>query len=91
MKEYSKDFEYTGGDLMTSFLGLEIEQVKGQIRPHLDTYVNEMFEGYKAYNKRALKSKKIPMKPGVVLTKDHASKNPDPKEQKNIDNFLYNL
>jgi hypothetical protein len=26
MKEYSRDFEYTGGDFMTSFLGLEVEQ-----------------------------------------------------------------
>ncbi len=25
MKEYSKDFEYTRGDFMTSFLGLEVE------------------------------------------------------------------
>jgi hypothetical protein len=25
MKEYSKDFEYTGGDFMTSFFGLEVE------------------------------------------------------------------
>jgi hypothetical protein len=24
MKEYSKDFEYTGGGFMTSFLGLEV-------------------------------------------------------------------
>jgi len=31
MKEYSKDFEYTGGDFMTSFLGLEVEQEQGQI------------------------------------------------------------
>ncbi len=47
MKEYSKDFVYTGGDFMTSFLGLEVEQDKGQIRMHLDTYVNEMLEDYK--------------------------------------------
>ncbi len=37
MKEYSKDSEYTGGDFMTSFLGLEVKQEKGQIRLHLDT------------------------------------------------------
>ncbi len=49
MKEYSKDFEYTRGDFMTSFLGLEVVQDKGQIRLHLDTYVNEMLEEYQAY------------------------------------------
>ncbi len=37
MKEYSKDFEYTGGDFKTSFLGLEAEQDKGQIRLHFNT------------------------------------------------------
>jgi hypothetical protein len=63
----SKEFEYTGGDFMTSFLGLEVEQAKGQIQLHLDTYVNEMLEDYKAYTKRDLKPKKIPMQPGVVL------------------------
>ncbi len=57
MKEYSKDFEYTGGDFMASFWGLEVEQDKGQIRLHLDTYVNEMLEEYKAYIKRDLKPK----------------------------------
>jgi hypothetical protein len=32
---------------MTSFLGLEVEQDKGQIRLHLDTYVNVMLEEFK--------------------------------------------
>jgi hypothetical protein len=36
-EKYSKDFQYTRGDFMTSFLGLEVEQDKGQIRLHLDT------------------------------------------------------
>ena len=31
VKEYSKDFEYTRGDFMTSFLGLEDEQDKEKI------------------------------------------------------------
>jgi hypothetical protein len=88
MKEYSKDFEYTGGDFMTSFLGLEVERDKGQIRLHLNTYVNEMLEDYKAYIKRDLKSKKILMQPGVVLTKDDAPETPDPKEQKVYGSFV---
>ncbi len=45
---------------------LEVEQDKGQIRQHLDTYVNEMLEEYKAYIKQDLKPKKISMQPGVV-------------------------
>ena len=27
--EYGKDFEYTGGDLMTNYLGMEVEQEAG--------------------------------------------------------------
>ncbi len=88
MKEYSKDFEYTGGDFMTSFLGLEVEQGKGQIRLHLDTYVNEMLEEYKTYIKRDLKQEKIPMQPGFVLTKDDAPETPDQKEQKIYRSFV---
>ncbi len=73
---------------MTSFLGLEVEQDKGQIRLHLDTYVNEMLQEYKAYIERDLKHKKIPMQPGVVLTKDDAPETPDPKEQKIYRSFV---
>ncbi len=73
---------------MTSFLGLEVEQDKGQILLHLDTYVNETLEEYKAYIKRDLKPKKIPMQPGVVLTKDDAPETPDPKEQKKNRSFV---
>jgi hypothetical protein len=83
---------FQNSDLL-SFLGLEVEQDKGQIRLHLDTYVNEMLEEYKAYIKRDLKPKKIPMQPGVVLTKDDS---PEPQIQKNrkyIEHMLqkYNL
>ena len=44
---------------MTSFLGLEVEQDKGQILLHLDTHVNEMLEEYKANIRRDLKPKKF--------------------------------
>ncbi len=73
---------------MTSFLGLEVEQDKGQIQLHHDTYVNEMLEEYKAYIKRDLKPKKIPMQHGVVLTKDDAPETPDSKEQKTYQSFV---
>ncbi len=82
MKDCSKDFEYTGGDFMTLFSDLDKACHKGQVRLHLDTYGNEMLEECKAYIKRDLKLKKIPMQPEVVSTKDDAPKNPDPKEQK---------
>ena len=42
MSLYSADFGVTGGDLMQSFLGLEVEQLEGCIKLHLDTYIQEL-------------------------------------------------
>jgi hypothetical protein len=50
-----------------------------------------MLEEYKAYIKRDLKPKKIPMQPGVVLTKDDMPETPDPKEQKIYRSFVAKL
>ena len=86
--EYGKDFEYTGGDLMTNFLGMEVEQEAGCIRLHLDTYVEELVADYTQYIKRELKLKKVPMQPGVILTKDDCPETPDPREQKAYRSFI---
>ncbi len=42
MALYSADFDFTGGDLMQSFLGLEVKQLDGCIKLHLDTYIQEL-------------------------------------------------
>jgi uncharacterized glyoxalase superfamily protein PhnB len=44
MALYSADFDVTGGDLMQSFLGLEVEQLDGCIKLHLDTYIQELIQ-----------------------------------------------
>jgi hypothetical protein len=67
---------------MRLFLGLEVEKDKDRSDYIIDTEVSEILEKYKAYIKRDLKPKKIPMQPGVVLSKDYAPETPDPKEQK---------
>ena len=87
-KLYAKSFKYTGGDLMTSFLGMEVEQDKGEIRLHLDTYIQEMLNEYQAYIKKDLKPKKVPMQPGVILTNDDCPEFPDPREQTMYQSFL---
>ena len=72
MKKYSKDFKITG-DLMKSFLGMQVEQLEGdnKIKLHLDhcDYVQEMLTEYKDYHdiKKSLRPKRVPMNPGVVL------------------------
>ena len=47
LKLYQKDFEITGGGLMETFLGMEIEQPGKVIRLHLDTYVQQVLAEYK--------------------------------------------
>jgi hypothetical protein len=47
-----------------------------------------MLEEYKAYIKRDLKPKKIPLQPGVALTKDDAPETSDSKEQKIYRSFV---
>ena len=86
--EYGKNFEYTGGDLMMNFLGMEVEQEAGCIQLHLDTHVEELVEDYKQYIKRELKLKKVPMQPGVILTKEDCPETPDPREQKASRSFI---
>ncbi len=41
---YSADFDVTGGGIMTTFLGLEVEQSDDGIGLHLDTYIKELVE-----------------------------------------------
>jgi hypothetical protein len=60
-KLYAQYFKYTGGDLMKTFPGMEVEQDNGEIRLHLDTYVQEMLDEYKAFINRDLKPKQVPM------------------------------
>ena len=46
MALYSDGFDVTGRDLMQSFLGLEVEQLEGFIKLHLDTYIQELIAEY---------------------------------------------
>ncbi len=39
---YSADLDVTGGDLMQSFLGLEVEQLDSCIKLHLGRYIQEL-------------------------------------------------
>ncbi len=50
MEKYSRDFNITGGGLMKTFLGMEIEQSNRSIKLHLDHYIREMLNEYKVYN-----------------------------------------
>jgi hypothetical protein len=79
---YAADFDFTGGKVMDSFLGLEVEQSEDGIKLHLDTYVVELLEEYREYHRKFLKPKKVPMQPGLVLDKEDCPEAPDPVKQK---------
>ncbi len=49
---YSADFDVTGGALMESFVGLEVEQSEEGTRLHLDTYIQELIEKYLLLHKK---------------------------------------
>jgi hypothetical protein len=80
--EYTRDFEITLEETMTSFLGLEIEQGPRGINLHLDTYIQEIIDEYGTYFRKSLKPKKVPMQPGVVLDGTDCPETPDPRDQK---------
>ncbi len=46
--EYKGDFQITCDNLMTSFLGMEVEQDKNSIRLHLENYIQDTLSEYKA-------------------------------------------
>ncbi len=60
---------------------MEVEQPGKVIRLHLDSYIQEVVTEYKAYIKKALRPKKVPMPPGLKLTNEDCPITPDPWKQ----------
>ena len=54
LAKYSKEFEITGGQLMTQFLGLSVEQTNHCIALHLNPYILETIEEYQKFTEKAL-------------------------------------
>jgi hypothetical protein len=77
LDKYTKDFDITGGDLMETFLGMQVEQLKKAVRLHLDNYIKELLDEYKAYATKSLRPKLTPIQPGLVLTQKDCPILPD--------------
>jgi hypothetical protein len=67
---------------MQSFLGLEVGQLDGCIKLHLDKYIQELIAEYQLVRPKFLKPKKVPMSPGLVLDTNDFPETPDPVVQK---------
>jgi hypothetical protein len=91
MDKYSKDFEITGGGLIKTFLGMEVEQSGKTIKLHLDCYIQQVLAEYKAYIKEMLRPKKVPISPGVILNPEDVPELPDQRKQKYYRSFVAKL
>jgi hypothetical protein len=91
MDKYSKDFEITGGGLMKTFLGTEVEQSGKTIKLHLDCYIQQVLAEYKVYIKMMLRPKKVPILPRVILKQEDVPELPDQRKQKYYRSFVAKL
>jgi hypothetical protein len=85
---YQKDFEITGGGLMETFLGMEVEQQSKVIKLHLNSYIHEVLTEYKVYIKKSLRPKRVPMSPGTILKDEDCPDVPDTHKQKYCRTFI---
>ncbi len=84
MHAYSRDFEITGGEIMTTFLGLQVDHVNSEIQMHMDHYVETVLNEYKTFvmNKK-LRHKMLPVEPNYQLPKgepEMEGKGEDPRK-----------
>ncbi len=63
----TQDFEITGGRQMKTFLGMQVEQTAQSIKIHLDHYIKEVLACYVEYIRKAIRPKKVPIAPNVIL------------------------
>ena len=91
IREYQADFDITLEDVMSTFLGMEIEHNKKNLAIHLDTYIRETLAEYKATVTRFPKPKQVPMQPGIMLELEDCPDCPDPVKQKVYRSFTGKL
>ena len=91
MDKYSKDFDITGGSIMESFLGMEVEQSRNAIRLHLDKYVHDIVSEYETYADKPVRLKLVPSQPGLMLTRDDCPMVPDPTQQRKYRSVIAKL
>ncbi len=74
MEAYSRDFEITGGEAMSTFLGLQVDHVNSEIHMHMDYYVVTVLRENKAFVHMSLRPKKLPVVPNHQLTRQDPEK-----------------
>jgi hypothetical protein len=70
MKKCSEDFDITGGDLMETFLGMQVEQSNGNICLQLDNYVQDIVTEYLKLSGKMVRLKGVLSQPRAELTQE---------------------
>ncbi len=65
---------------METFLDMLVEQSKKAVRLHLDNYIRELLDEYKAYTTKSLRPKHTPIQPGIVLMQEDCPILPDARK-----------
>jgi hypothetical protein len=55
---------------METFLGMQVEDSKSTVHLHLDNSIRELLDECKKYAQKSLRPKRIPIQPGLILTKE---------------------
>jgi hypothetical protein len=76
---------------METYLGMQVEQSPGKIRLHLNNYIREALDEYKAFQTKSLRLKLVPIQPGLVLDKDDCPILPDLRKRKFYRSFVAKL
>ncbi len=85
---HKKDFEITGGGIIQTFQGKEVEHPGKVIRLNFESYIQDVLTECKAYIKKALSLKKVPMSSGLAFTNEYCPINPEQQKQKYYRSFI---
>ena len=67
---------------MKSLIGLDVEESQSKISLHVDAYIQETLDIYKAHpGTKLIRPKTAPMQPGNALTSGDVSEMPDKNRQ----------
>jgi hypothetical protein len=70
---------------------MQVEQTARSIKIHLDHYIKEVFAGYAEYIKKAIRPKKVPIAPNIILRPQDTPDIPDRREQKFCRSFVVSV
>ncbi len=72
---------YRALSFMETYSGMQVEQSRGKIRLHVNNYIRENLDEFKAFRTKSVRPKLVPIQPGLVLEKEDCPIRPDPRKK----------